>query len=517
MSPGIYGLFVGIFVLTITIFVFFTTGSVFAVFALWMLIAFVIGTLVYYKVINIEETKQQDVGEAPPVPITGAPKGSGPVVNSEVFHISDAQFTYDEASAVCAAYGAQLATLEQVIESYNNGAEWCSYGWSAGGMALYPTQKATWEELQREVDSAKRTGCGRPGVNGGYFNPMTKFGVNCFGFKPKGEFTPPAPVPGLDKTQFNSLVNKFKSMLKSMNVDPWSRQTWSAPVTAQNYGVQFKEKFTEHLDEYSEAVQGNSSNTAAPYGLVGPQGPPGPQGEPGRPGAPGAPGTQGPPGSQGPQGPIGYGQPGQKGEPGPMGPQGRQGVQGPKGDKGDQGPAGIGINFRGKVNSQSELSNKPKNKGDAYTVGTSMFVYDGSTWVDSGPLQGPKGDRGAIGPQGPVGPQGLAGPMGPMGPMGPKGDPGPPGQTKTFSGQVTFGYTRGFSNLGRIITLYNPNITPRTTFMFSLAETGDAGFRRDRLASEPTVVSVRGGSAELYQGFSTQYGHYTFNYTGVNP
>jgi hypothetical protein len=428
MSPGIYGLLVGIFVLTITIFVFFTTGSVFAVFALWMLIAFIIGTLVYYKVIDIEETQPvTPTTQAVPVPITPSQPGGGPVVKSEVFHVSDAQFTYDEASAVCAAYGASIATLEQVIEAYNNGAEWCSYGWSAGGMALYPTQKATWEELQREVDSAKRTRCGRPGVNGGYFDPMTKFGVNCFGFKPQGEFNPPAPVPGLDKTQFNSLVNKFKSMIKSFNVDPWSRQSWTGPVNAQNYGRQFKESFTEYANEFSEAIQGNSSNTAAPYGLIGPMGPVGPQGPPGTPGLPGAPGAQGPPGTQGPQGPAGYGQQGPKGDPGAMGPQGRQGIQGPKGDKGDQGPAGTGINFRGRVSTQNELNSKPKNKGDAYILGTSMFVFDGSTWVNSGPLQGPKGDKGDVGPQGPVGPQGLAGPMGPMGPMGPKGDPGPMG------------------------------------------------------------------------------------------
>lgn len=424
MSPGVYGLLIGIFVLTITIFVFFTTSSVFAVFALWMLIAFIIGILVYYKVIDIDVEEVKTTTPAPPVPVTGTKTSGGPVVNSEVFHVSDTQFTYDEASAVCAAYGAQLATLEQVIEAYNSGAEWCGYGWSAGGMALYPTQKGTWEELQREVDSAKRTRCGRPGVNGGYFDPMTKFGVNCFGFKPKGEFTPPAPVPGLDKTQFNSLVNKFKAMIKSFNVDPWSRKTWSGPVTAQNYGVQFRESFTEYANEFSEAVQGNASNTAAPYGLIGPQGPAGTPGTAGAPGATGPTGPQGLPGTQGPQGPAGYGQPGQQGDPGPMGPEGRQGIQGPKGDTGQQGPAGIGINFRGRVDTQNELDSKPKNKGDAYMLGTTMFVFDGSTWVNSGPLQGPKGDKGDKGPQGPVGPQGLAGPVGPMGPMGPKGDPG---------------------------------------------------------------------------------------------
>ena len=432
MSPGVYGTLIGIFVLTITIFVFFTTQSVFAVIALWLLIGGIVGVLIYYNVIDIQK-QETATKTSTPAPVTS--NSGGPIVGSEVFHIADTQFTYDEASAVCAAYGAQLATLEQIIESYNNGAEWCGYGWSAGGMALYPTQKSTWDELQREVDPAKRTRCGRPGVNGGYFDPMTKFGVNCFGFKPKGEFNPPAPVPGIDKTQFDNMVNKFKSMLKSLNVDPWSRQAWSGPITAQNYGRQFatpssgqfSEHFTEYANEFSEAVQGNSSSTAAPYGIRGEQGPPGPPGEKGAPGAPGRPGAPGATGAQGPQGPIGYGQPGQKGEPGPVGPQGPEGRQGPKGDTGAQGPAGIGINMKGQLDTESALATKSKVAGDAYIIKGNLHVYDGTKWVNSGAIQGPQGPKGDQGPPGPQGAQGQAGPVGAQGPPGAKGDPGPAG------------------------------------------------------------------------------------------
>lgn len=439
MDSTTYGILIGIFVLTITIFVLITTGSFVAVIALWMLIALIVGVLVYYKIIDITKTEAPTTTAAPTANTTGNVPATN-IVSSEVFHIADAQFTYDESSAVCAAYGAKLATLEQIIEAYNNGAEWCSYGWSAGGMALYPTQKATWDELQREVDSAKRTRCGRPGVNGGYFDPMTKFGVNCFGFKPKGDFTPPAPVPGIDKGQFNTLVNKFKAILKTLNVDPWSRQSWSGPITAQNYGQQFaqnvsafKENFTEYANEFSEAVQGNSSSTAAPYGIRGADGPAGPPGPPGPQGTPGAPGTPGAIGPMGPQGPAGYGQPGPKGEQGPMGPVGPEGRQGPKGEVGPQGPAGVGINMKGQAASLADLSNKPKTKGDAYLIGTNMYVSDGSNWVNAGPIQGPQGPKGDKGDQGPRGAQGLAGPMGPQGPPGAKGDPSPAG---TISGTL---------------------------------------------------------------------------------
>jgi hypothetical protein len=110
---------------------------------------------------------------------------------AEVFNVSNNLYTYDDAKAICKSYDAKLATYEQVEAAYNNGAEWCNYGWSDGQMALFPTQKETWEKLQKldegVCDKSKKKGnnCGRPGVNGGYIgNPYVKFGVNCFGKKP---------------------------------------------------------------------------------------------------------------------------------------------------------------------------------------------------------------------------------------------------------------------------------------------------------------------------------------------
>jgi hypothetical protein len=51
-------------------------------------------------------------------------------------------------------------------------------------MAFFPTQKATWDTLQQSP--TQKNNCGRPGVNGGYIeNPYIKFGVNCYGKKPK--------------------------------------------------------------------------------------------------------------------------------------------------------------------------------------------------------------------------------------------------------------------------------------------------------------------------------------------
>jgi hypothetical protein len=101
----------------------------------------------------------------------------------EVFNISNNIYTYDDAQSVCSVYGAKLATYDQIEDAYKNGGEWCNYGWSDGQMAFFPTQKATWDNLQK--DPKQKNNCGRPGVNGGYFaNPYIKFGVNCYGKKP---------------------------------------------------------------------------------------------------------------------------------------------------------------------------------------------------------------------------------------------------------------------------------------------------------------------------------------------
>ena len=112
----------------------------------------------------------------------------------EVFNVSNNLYNYEDAKAVCKAYDAKLATYDQVESAYTNGAEWCNYGWSDGQMILFHTQKKTWNKIQEEVGCedqsdeaiAQRQMCGRPGINGGYIaNPYARFGVNCYGKKPR--------------------------------------------------------------------------------------------------------------------------------------------------------------------------------------------------------------------------------------------------------------------------------------------------------------------------------------------
>ena len=326
-------------VLLLTFFVLLSTGSILAVGVLWVMFAMIGFLLRVYGFITADILAP--VLATPAVQPVGSATSSLTNVNlvgSEVFHIADNNFTYDEAPAVCAAYDAQLASLEQILDAYNHGAEWCGYGWSAGGMALYPTQKSTWDALQQETDQTKRTACGRPGVNGGYFDPASKFGVNCYGIKPQGNVKLPTPLPGTDRSAFNDMVSKFKSMIKSFNLDPYSRSTWSGSVASPVTGVvstgqQFlnevtKEHFSmrENLEDYEvmpgQTIANIGLPLGSPYGLRGAQGDAGPAGPAGPAGA--ASTVPGPAGGMGPTGPGGA--VGGKGDMGPSGPTGAPGV-----------------------------------------------------------------------------------------------------------------------------------------------------------------------------------------------
>jgi len=154
-------------------------------------------------------------------------------LEKEVFHISDNTYTYEQAGAVCKAYKSKLASYSQVEKAYNDGGEWCGYGWSADQMALFPTQKKSWKELQKI--KGHQHDCGRPGINGGYMkNPKMRFGVNCYGKRPKItpeeqkilESSTPYPLTVADK-EFNKLVRYYKEKLPEMNISSFNYKKWA--------------------------------------------------------------------------------------------------------------------------------------------------------------------------------------------------------------------------------------------------------------------------------------------------
>lgn len=150
----------------------------------------------------------------------------------QVFNIPGNYYTYDNAKALCTAYGAELASYDQIEKSYNNGAEWCNYGWSDNQLALFPTQKKTYDTLQ--TIPGHENDCGRTGVNGGYIaNPNVKFGVNCYGYKPKitsdeeelMKTSSPYPETPQD-IAFQKKVDLMKTKLDEILVSPFNNNTW---------------------------------------------------------------------------------------------------------------------------------------------------------------------------------------------------------------------------------------------------------------------------------------------------
>jgi len=111
---------------------------------------------------------------------------------NKVFHIPNQIFEYSDADKVCKSLTIDskgtLATVEQLKDAWENDkANWCSYGWTKGGYALYPVQPEFFNRIQNQEKC--KYNCGNsPGVTGGKIlldknteNNKNKFGINCYG------------------------------------------------------------------------------------------------------------------------------------------------------------------------------------------------------------------------------------------------------------------------------------------------------------------------------------------------
>ena len=192
------------------------------------------GTTIYASITNmftkspemdITLDQRQNKDQSSPAPSN--------VSSEQVFNIPGNYYDYEDAKSLCTAYGARLASYDEVENAYNDGAEWCNYGWSQNKLALFPTQKSTYEKLQ--TIPGHENDCGRPGVNGGYMeNPKIKYGVNCFGAKP--DITPDeailmsntTPYPKTEKDiAMEERIEYWKSKLSDILVSPFNNTQWS--------------------------------------------------------------------------------------------------------------------------------------------------------------------------------------------------------------------------------------------------------------------------------------------------
>ena len=208
---------------------------------MWALLIFLILTngLQYFFNLDIRATLHDLFSEEPKIDISvlGDKKDKKilPEINlkKQVFHVPGNKYNYEDAKALCSAYDSRLATQHEVHEAHRDGGEWCSYGWSADQLALFPTQESTWFRLKKS--KGHENDCGRPGVNGGYIeNPEVKFGVNCFGYKPEikavdrsalNDFSS-IPLTSAEK-KFQEKVDGFKKNLKDISIAAFDKHRWS--------------------------------------------------------------------------------------------------------------------------------------------------------------------------------------------------------------------------------------------------------------------------------------------------
>lgn len=215
---------------TISIFIM----SIFLVLMLINGLQYFFGVDIIAKIKNIfTGTPEVDITIDPSAALSSSSAVPEIVRAPQVFNIPGNKYVYPDAKALCSAYGSRLATYKEIEDAYEEGAEWCNYGWSEGQMALYPTQQKTWDKLQ--TIEGHENDCGRPGVNGGFIqNPAVKFGVNCYGYKP--QMTPEEEdimatrqlyPKTLKDIAMENRVKYWKDKLTGILVSPFNSSNWS--------------------------------------------------------------------------------------------------------------------------------------------------------------------------------------------------------------------------------------------------------------------------------------------------
>lgn len=146
----------------------------------------------------------------------------------------------------------------------------------------------------------------------------------------------------------------------------------------------------------------------------------------------------------------------------------------PKGEKGDQG---TGISIKGTVPNSGALPPTGNTPGDMWIASDTGhgWTWDGDSWVDAGPIQGPVGPPGIQGPVGPKGDTGNVGPVGPQGDTGPEGAQGDQGiQGVPGPGNVLTVQSTSTSAPGTNANVVISGATPTQALAFTIPR-GDPG------------------------------------------
>ena len=146
----------------------------------------------------------------------------------QVFNIKENIYSLDDAPGVCGALGAEVATIDQLIDAHRSGADWCNVGWTKDGLAAFPIQYTTWKTLQ-DNEPNKRGICGQPGINLVRNDPNLLYGVNCFGIKPdpKGGEKIKQKIVSDAELALQAKIAQFRKNINAIGIHPWNQDKWS--------------------------------------------------------------------------------------------------------------------------------------------------------------------------------------------------------------------------------------------------------------------------------------------------
>jgi hypothetical protein len=169
---------------------------------------------------------------AAPVPTATGTSASGPTQSNpsikQVFNVKENIYAADDAGGVCGALGADVASLQQLVDAHRQGANWCNVGWTKEGLAAYPIQKEFWQKMQGN-DPQNRNICGQPGINLSRSDAGLLYGVNCYGIKPepkKGELVKEVVMNDAD-IALQAKIAQFQKNVNNMTVAPFNANQWS--------------------------------------------------------------------------------------------------------------------------------------------------------------------------------------------------------------------------------------------------------------------------------------------------
>ena len=142
----------------------------------------------------------------------------------EVYLVSNNIFSKSEVPKVCnGLFNGTVATKEQLNESYNNGANWCNYGWDSTGQAYYPLQ-----------DDTNKSSCeGTKGLNGGKMpSDDIKLGALCYGVKPEdGKYSNLTKIKQDSTFSEGDLImlENYRKKLANggIKITPFNNNSWS--------------------------------------------------------------------------------------------------------------------------------------------------------------------------------------------------------------------------------------------------------------------------------------------------